>query len=409
MSLDTRSLESLRIDRGQDPDRYREPSRPSLRWALALVVALALALGALALRGGGTEVGTVVVAAPSPGSGAGTVLNASGYVVARRVATVSSKVTGRVVEVLIEEGAEVRKDQLLARLDAATSLAEAELARRQLEAAEGSLAEVQARLAEARRTLRRTEALRERALVAEGALDAARAETQALEARVATAQAQRRVAQSGIRLRERDLADHEIRAPFDGVVISKDAQPGEMVSPVSAGGGFTRTGIATIVDMDSREIEVDVNEAFLNRVADGQPVEATLDAYPDWQIPAQVIHIVPTADRTKATVRVRIGFDALDPRILPDMGIKVRFLDPTRGATRAPPRLRVPAAALQREGTAAWVWVVEDGRAVRRAVRTGAERDGSVEIASGLQAGEVIVSPQVEGLKDGGRVRPAKA
>jgi RND family efflux transporter MFP subunit len=409
MSLDTRSLESLRIDRDQDPDRYREPSRRWLRWGLPLGLALAAGAAWLAFGSRGTEVGTVVVAAPASGGGPGAVLNASGYVVARRVATVSSKVTGRVAEVLIEEGAQVRRDQLLARLDAATALAEAELARRQLEAAEGNLAEVEARVAESRRTLQRTEALRERGLVAVGALDAARAETQALEARLAASRAQRRVVQSGIRLRERDLADHEIRAPFDGVVISKDAQPGEMVSPMSAGGGFTRTGIATIVDMESREIEVDVNEAFLNRVVDGQPVEATLDAYPDWRIPARVIHIVPTADRTKATVRVRIGFDALDPRILPDMGIKVRFLDPTRGAAKAPPRLRVPAAALRRDGEAASVWVVEGERARRREVRAGAERDGSVEIESGLRAGEVIVSPSVEGLKDGGRVRPAKA
>ncbi len=368
-----------------------------------------------ALRDGGTVVETVVVAAPSAAGASGAVLNASGYVVARRVATVSSRVTGRIAEVLVEEGAVVRKGQVLARLDAATSLAEAGLARRQREAADANLAEVRARLAEARRTLQRTATLRDRGLVAEGALDAARAETEALEARLAATQAQRRVAQSGIELRERDLADHEIRAPFDGVVISKDAQPGEMVSPVSAGGGFTRTGIATIVDMDSREIEVDVNEAFLNRVVDGQPVEATLDAYPDWRIPASVIRIVPTADRTKATVRVRIGFQSLDPRILPDMGIKVRFLDPARAAPgsatgEAPlPTLRVPAVALQRDGTAAWVWVVEDGRATRREVRAGAERDGSVEILSGLKAGETIVSPRVEGLEDGGRVRPAKA
>jgi len=411
MSLDTRSLESLRIDRSPDSDRYRESPRHGRRWALALALVAAGAVAWLLLRDGGTEVATVVVAAPASGGVSGAVLNASGYVVARRIATVSSQVTGRIAEVLIEEGAAVRKDQLLARLDAATSRAEVGLARRQLEAADANLAEVQARLAEARRTLQRTVTLRERGLVAEGALDAARAETQALEARLAASQAQRRVAQSGIQLRERDLADHEIRAPFDGVVISKDAQPGEMISPVSAGGGFTRTGIATIVDMDSREIEVDVNEAFLNRVVDGQPVEATLDAYPDWRIPASVIRIVPTADRTKATVRVRIGFQALDPRILPDMGIKVRFLDPARGAAEAAtaPRLRVPAAALQREGADAWVWVVEDGRAARREVRIGAERDGNVEIQSGLKAGETIVSPRVEGLKAGGRVRPAKA
>jgi RND family efflux transporter MFP subunit len=308
--------------------------------------------------------------------------------------------------VLVEEGARVDKDQVLARLDASTGEAEAELARRQLEATQGNLAEVEARLGESRRTLQRTTALRERGLVAEGALDAARAETQALEARLAAARAQRRVAESGVQLRERDLADHEIRAPFAGVVISKDAQPGEMVSPMSAGGGFTRTGIATIVDMDSREIEVDVNEAFLNRVTDGQPVEAVLDAYPDWRIPARVINIVPTADRTKASVRVRIGFESLDPRILPDMGIKVRFLE-APGAGKAPkaPLPRVPGAALERgEDGVAVTWVVVDGRARRRELRIGGERDGLVEVASGLAPGEQVVSPRVEGLRDGARV-----
>ncbi|MCU0758233.1 MAG: efflux RND transporter periplasmic adaptor subunit [Steroidobacteraceae bacterium] len=408
MNLDTRSLESLRIDRGAAADRYRDPPR---RRRLVVGVAAGLGVAAVAayllLRGSGTEVDTVAVSSPGA-AGAAAVLNASGYVVARRVATVSSKVTGRIAEVLVEEGARVEKDQLLARLDATTGEAEAELARRQLEATLGNLAEVEARLAESRRTLQRTTALRERGLVAEGALDAARAETQALEARLAAARAQRRVAESGVRLRERDLADHQIRAPFAGVVISKDAQPGEMVSPMSAGGGFTRTGIATIVDMDSREIEVDVNEAFLNRVSDGQPVEAVLDAYPEWRIPARVINIVPTADRTKASVRVRIGFESLDPRILPDMGIKVRFLEPPGagiGASTKPPLPRVPAAALERlPGGAAVAWVVVEGRARRRELRAGGERDGLVEVVSGLAPGEVVVSPRVEGLRDGARV-----
>jgi RND family efflux transporter MFP subunit len=208
-------------------------------------------------------------------------------------------------------------------------------------------------------------------------------------------------------LRARDLDDLIIRAPFAGVVISKDAQPGEMVSPISAGGGYTRTGIATIVDMESREIEVDVNEAFINRVQAGQRVEAVLDAYADWVIAAHVINIVPTADRQKATVRVRIGFEELDPRILPDMGVKVRFLEPTAAATAPGQQVlaTVPASAVTSDGDRDYVWIVNGGRVERRAVSTGGEREGQREIIAGVRAGEIVVAPAVAGLKDGGRVR----
>jgi RND family efflux transporter MFP subunit len=214
-----------------------------------------------------------------------------------------------------------------------------------------------------------------------------------------------KVAESGLQMRQIDFDDLEVKAPFDGVVISKNAQPGEMISPMSSG-GFTRTGIATIVDMDSREIEVDVNEAYINRVKPDQRVEATLDAYPDAPLSARVTNIVPTADRTKATVRVRIGFDQLDPRILPDMGIKVRFLDDTPApAANAGPRIRVPAGAVQRDGDASYVWVVSDGRVERRAVTVGAESEGTVEVRAGVSDGDELVSPVVQGLEDGGKVK----
>ncbi len=198
-----------------------------------------------------------------------------------------------------------------------------------------------------------------------------------------------------------------MRAPFTGVVISKDAQPGEIVSPMSAGGGFTRTGIATIVDMDSREVEVDVNEAYINRVKPNQRVEAKLDAYPDQPLPAHVINIVPTADRTKATVRVRIAFDGLGPQILPDMGIKVRFLDdaPVAAVSNQGPRVRVPSSAVQRSGDETYVWVVSEGKVERRAITAGAENDGQTEVLAGVHAGEELVAPIVEGLEDGGKVK----
>jgi RND family efflux transporter MFP subunit len=197
-----------------------------------------------------------------------------------------------------------------------------------------------------------------------------------------------------------------VRAPFDGVVVSKDAQPGEIVSPMSAGGGFTRTGIATVVDMDSREIEVDVNEAFINRVRANQKTEAVLDAYPDWIIPSHVINIVPTADRQKATVRVRIGFDVLEARILPDMGVKVSFLEEkSEQPVAARPAVRVPAGAVRHEGDTTFVWRVQNDELERVAVRTGGERDGLVEVLAGINAGDTVVAADAEGLSEGVRVR----
>jgi RND family efflux transporter MFP subunit len=372
-------------------------------------VLAAVAFGAWKLFGGHTtEVTTVVAEAESSGPSLGnSVLNASGYVVARRTSTVASKVTGRVLEIYVEEGMAVKKDQVVARLDPVNSKTMLTMAERELEAAQRNLAEIEVRLADAQRTLARNEALVKQQLVSQQALDASRAEANALAARLEASKAQVKVSQSALAIRRNDFDDLQVRAPFDGVIISKDAQPGEMISPLSAGGGFTRTGIATIVDMDSREIEVDVNEAYINRVKPNQRVEAKLDAYPDQPLPAHVINIVPTADRTKATVRVRIGFDKLEPQILPDMGIKVRFLDdaPVVANGGEGPRVRVPTAAVQRTGGEAYVWVVNDGTVERRAITTGAENDGQTEVLAGVHAGEELVAPLVEGLEDGGKVK----
>ncbi len=412
MPLDPQSLDDLRIPRDAESAhrRYGGAGISSrVLWiaggALALVAAV---VGAFFLRdAAATEVQTANAQAVQ-GSSQAAVLNASGFVVARRLATVSSKVTGKIAEVLIEEGTAVKEGQVLARLDDTTARAQHQFAQKQLDAARSALAEVQVRLDEARRNLTRTQALRERNLVSETALDAAQSEAKALEARLAALEGEAGVALSGLRLRERDLDDLVIRAPFDGVVISKDAQPGEMVSPVSAGGGFTRTGIATIVDMNSREIEVDVNEAFINRVRPGQRTEAVLEAYSDLVLPSRVINIVPTADRQKATVRVRIAFDELDPRILPDMGVKVRFLDNEQqpAAAEAPRVLAlVPSSAIASADGETYVWVVNEDVVERRAVSTGRERDGQTEVTAGVRAGEVVVAPTVDGLKDGGKVR----
>jgi RND family efflux transporter MFP subunit len=285
------------------------------------------------------------------------------------------------------------------------------MAQRELEASRRNLAEIEVRLADARRTLQRNEALVKQQLISESALDTSRAEVNALAARLEASRAQVKVAESQLDMRQIDFNDLQVRAPFAGVVISKDAQPGEIVSPMSAGGGFTRTGIATIVDMDSREVEVDVNEAYINRVKPNQRIEATLDAYPDQTLPAHVINLVPTADRTKATVRVRIGFDKLEPQILPEMGIKVRFLDdqPVQASAQTKgPRIRVPTVAIQRDGGETFVWVVNDGRVERRAVTLGPESEGNTEVLAGVTSGEELVSPVVPGLEDGGKVKLAE-
>jgi RND family efflux transporter MFP subunit len=402
MALDKTALESLRIERDPGAEKYRE--RGSSRRRLWYLVAAVAVIGAVfAWRAMNSAVPVTTITVESADAANGTVLNASGYVVARRLATVSSKVTGRVTEVLFEEGAEVQAGQVLARLDRSTDEAEYAVARSSAEAARRSLREIEVRLADARRTLDRNRSLVERKLVAQSVLDSSEAEVAALGARLAAARADVEVADAQVGLSRQGLADLEIRAPFSGVVISKDAQPGEMVSPMSAGGGFTRTGVATIVDMDSREVEVDVNESYINRVRDGQRVEGVLDAYPDLKIPAHVISIVPTADRQKATVRVRIGLDQLDPRILPDMGIKVSFLeDGTQPASKA--AFEVPSGAIVRDGDAESVWVVRDGKVEKRAVRTGPARDGQVPVEEGLAGGESIVVDAPKRLREGAAV-----
>jgi RND family efflux transporter MFP subunit len=340
-------------------------------------------------------------------AGAGTVLNASGYVTARRRATVSSKVTGKVLEVFVEEGQAVRQGQVLARLDDSQTRAALAYAEAQVGAARKSAAQDQARLHEAELNLERRQKLMKEQVVGKAEVDTAQADVDSLKARIAYAQEQIAVAESQVRIRRTELDDMVVRAPFSGVAISKDAQPGEMISPVSAGGGFTRTGIGTIVDMSSLEIEVDVNESYINRVHPGQRVEAILDAYPDWRIPAHVITTVPTADRQKATVRVRIGFDKLDPRILPDMGVKVSFLreeEATKPAVQAAAVVSVPKAAVRSSNGTTIVFVVKEDRVERRAVRAGIETGDQIEVVSGLSAGERVVVDGPPTLKDGDRI-----
>jgi RND family efflux transporter MFP subunit len=397
-------LSALRIER--EPVRVRT-ARPWVKWAVLLVVCAVAGAGAWLWAARERPLPLEVAAVTQRAAGAqASVLNASGYVTARRRATVSSKITGKLTEVNVEEGMAVRENQVLARLDDATPRAALALAQAQVEAQRGSLRESRVRLDEARLTLTRRRQLLGEGLMPQADVDQAQAEVDSLEARIAATRELVTVAERQAALQQTDLDNTVIRAPFAGVAISKDAQPGEMVSPVSAGGGFTRTGICTIVDMTSLEIEVDVNESYINRVTPGQPVTAVLDAYPDWQIPAHVITTVPTADRQKATVLVRIGFEELgDPRILPDMGVKVTFLrDPGEPRADAAAVPLVPNAAVRRVNDASYVFVVREDTVERRAIRTGGTDGERLEVVAGLAAGErVVLSPPAD-LAEGARI-----
>jgi len=388
-------LAALRLEREPDSGTGR-------RWAgwLVLVVLLAAAGGGAwwwFSRERPIEVEIATVSSRQAGAQA-TVLNASGYVTARRRATVSSKITGKVVQINIEEGMTVTEGQIVARLDDETQRAVVSLAQAQAEAARRNVTESEVRLEEAKITLARVSKLVGVGYSTAAEVDAARAAVDSLEARIRAGREQVRVAERQIALERTNLDNTVIRAPFDGVVISKDAQPGEMVSPVSAGGGFTRTGIGTIVDMASLEIEVDVNESYINRVKPEQAVTAVLDAYPDWQIPGRVITTIPSADRQKATVLVRIAFMELDPRILPDMGVKVTFLrDNESAAPKARSVTLVPKAAIKTDGKQSFVFVVVSDRVDRRAITTRGADGERVEVLSGLNAGErVVVSPPAQ-------------
>jgi len=342
---------------------------------------------------------------------ASTVLNASGYVTARRQATVSSKFTGKVMEVLIEEGMIVETGQVLARLDDSNISASFELAKAQLVSAQKGLKETETLLNEAQINFERSRRLVEKDLASEAELDRSRALAGSLTARLERKHADVEVAARQLDIYRQQIEDTIIRAPFAGVIVAKNAQPGEMISPVSAGGGFTRTGIGTIVDMSSLEIEIDVNEAYINRVAAGQKVVATLDAYPDWEIPCHVIAIIPTADRQRATVEVRVGFDELDSRVLPDMGVKVAFQESARPASeQALPAsgLLVPQVAVRHRDGRDYVLVVNDGIVERRAVTAGSSSGRDVLLSSGVTPGESVVVEGPGELVDGMRVREMK-
>jgi HlyD family secretion protein len=395
------TLDDLRIE------RKPEARKNSALWVLVLIIVLLLVAAAVwwFRKPKPIPVRTVIAQEVAGSSKDRTVLNASGYVTARRAATVSSKVTGKVIEILIEEGMKVQEGQILARLDDTNVRASLRLAEAQLQSANAGLVETQARLKEAELNLRRTTSLASNSISAQSDLDKAEADAASYRARLEQQRAEIVVAERQVAAWQQQLDDTIIRAPFAGIVTSKNAQPGEMISPVSAGGGFTRTGICTIVDMQSLEIEIDVNESYINRVEAHQPVEATLDAYPDWKIPCKVIAIIPTADRQKSTVKVRVGFDQLDPRILPDMSVKVGFREAENSGHAVSRSITIPKTALRQENSRDIVFVVHDNRAERRAVTVAGAGPESVTIASGLSTNEKVIVEPPPNLADGMRVR----
>jgi RND family efflux transporter MFP subunit len=400
-------LGQLKIDRDALPQ-----SSGRGKWVVLGLAVVAAAAGAFVLfkPAPAVPVRAATAVAQASAASANSVLDASGYVIARRQATVSSKVTGKVVELLIEEGKAVKAGEVLARLDDSNTRAQLSLSESQLDASKAAQAEVKVQLVEAERQLRRTRELHERKLVSDAAIDNAQSTVDSLKARLESAQLNVSVAERGVSVQRRLLDDTVVRAPFAGVITVKNAQVGEMISPLSAGGAGTRTGIGTLVDMDSLEIEVDVNENFINRVRPGQRVEAVLNAYPDWKIPCAVIAVIPTADRSKATVKVRIGIEAKDARIIPDMGVRVAFLPEGEAAAAAdaPAGVLVPAEAVKDEAGTSVVFVLKGEAVERRAVKLGAARGGQVQVLAGLGAGEQVAIGDLAQLADGAKVEIQK-
>jgi len=410
-------LSSLRIS-----DAKRTNSRGGRRWVWIVLVVVFLGLvGAAASAFRNRKVEVEVAAASRPANGPTGVLNASGYVTPRRRATIAAKITGRVTGVFFDEGTRVADNQLLATLDDSDVRRQLESAKADRDSSQAAIADYEVQLKNAEIEFRRTQQLVNSGVSTQQALDSATMTADSLRAKIALAKQQVVAANARIAEAQQAVDNCTIRAPFAGIVVSKDAQVGEMVSPVSAGGGFTRTGIATIVDLHSNEFEVDVSEAYIAKVFPDQPVDATLDAYPDWKIPGKVRTVIPTADRQKATVKVRISITepdhvhlldpAKEPRILPDMGVKVTFLEkePKKGEEKKSAAVAmVPQKAVHQDSTSKFVFVVKNDTLERRAVKTGEERGSDVEIIAGLSPDMLVVVNGPDGLRDGQQVQIQK-
>jgi len=382
-------LSRLRIQRDEPAPRRAAPRWP---WIVLAAVVLVAAIALMALRPRATEVRIATASATGGGTATAAGITANGYVVARTKASVSAEVMGRLEYLGVEEGSVVRKGEVIARIQSADY-------RAALNAARARVQQLRLETEQAQRDLERAEKLHREGVIAATEVENARTRHASFVAQTAAAVAQGAEAAAS-------LEHTNVRAPFGGTVLRKDAEVGEMVAPSSAGGGLTRTAIVTMADLSTLEVEVDVNEAYIAQVRGGQPCRITLDAYPDTSFAGQVRQVVPTADRQKATVQVKVSILDRDPRILPEMGAKVEF---TRGAgealSSAARRVMVPSAAVVRRGDEARVWVVADGKASARTVDVGPTRGDQVEIRRGLEGGEQVVLDAPAGLAEGARVR----
>jgi len=389
-----RDLSSLRIDReGSRPTAAAPPSRAWV-WIVVVLVVAAAATAAFVLRGRAPEVRTVAAEVTGGSMSAGGGITANGYVVARTKASVAAKIAGRLAYLGVSEGSHVKRGEIIARLESADVAAA-------VAAARATVGQTDAQLDQARHDLDRARTLRSQGLVSDVEVENAQTKVHVLDAQRAADRARLALAQA-------NLENTNVRAPFDGTVLRKDAEVGEIVAPSSAGGGLTRTAIVTMADLATLEVEVDVNEAYIAQVSNGQTSRITLDAYPDTSFSGRVRQVVPTADRQKATVQVKVSILDRDPRILPEMGAKVEFVREQNAAPTAitaPRRVLVPAAAVSQGAGGAKVWELKDGRAVQRAVEVGVARGDRVEIRSGLDGGEQLIVAPPAGLKDGARVR----
>jgi RND family efflux transporter MFP subunit len=412
-------LKELRIDRHQRDDHADGGGRwpwiaGTAVLVLLLVLLLLLAAAAWIFIGNrATPVRVAAAVAPSSDSESGAVLQATGYVTARRQATVSAQITGTLTAVLIEEGDHVQQGQVLARLDDSGYKASLAASKAQADAARALVAQYQAQLAQGVHDAGRLGTLAARGLVSAQSAEQARTQVDSLRAQLGAQRQQARSAEAQAAVAQVNFDYTVVRAPFTGVVTTKDAQVGEIISPLSAGGGFTRTGVGTIVDMDSLEVDVDVNEAYIGRVRPGMPAEAVLDAYPDWRVPAHVIAIVPTADRGKATIKVRVALEKKDARIVPDMGVRVSFLDakPPAGEGKATPQgVLVPASAIvQRDGHSV-VFVVDDDKVRQRTVVPAVQAYGELRLLpSAVKAGDSVVVAPSPSLHDGADIQIKKS
>jgi RND family efflux transporter MFP subunit len=403
-------LGSLRIHDGQRSKTGT--GRRVIFAAIPVLIFAGIVAGAYVLRGQRPIVEVAVAAKPEAG-GPQTALNASGYVTPRRRATIAAKITGRVTGVFFDEGTRVAQGQLLATLDDSDVKRSFDSAKADRDSAQAAIADYEVQLRNAQILLHRAEQLQKAGVQTQEALDNALTAVDSLRAKTELAKQQVAASESRIAMAQQAVDNCTIRAPFAGVVVSKDAQVGEMVSPNSAGGGFTRTGIATIVDMRSNEIEVDVNESYIARVENGQRVTATLDAYPDKPIPSKVRTVIPTADRQKATVKVRITIIDLEKYnfILPDMGVKVAFLEnekpvaKDKNKDKGPQAVAfVPKGAVRSDANASFVFLVRDGKVERRAVSLGLDRGTDVAILAGVSPGDSLVVKGPESLHDGDKI-----